>query len=135
MHARLLAVDVAAYNHEDLTLVMSELSRLSTSQQNEVIYTSLHVSYTFHQLMEYVRQQFFLLYQEDVQGPYTALAFGNECVGLCTWDGHDVVLADLDHAYYFEDSQEQLLTFIDFWVDFYETTPEDFFSGLERAYD
>lgn len=130
---RLLAVDVAEFNHDDLTSVMKEISRLSVSKQNSLIHESLHVSYTFHQLMEYVRQQFFILYQEDEEGPYSALAFGNECIGICTWEGHEDVPSDLDNAYYFENTHENLLTFIEFWVDYYETTLEDFFQELEYA--
>ena len=133
MNAKLLAVDLTEYNHEDLTSVMMEISTWNTQQQNNVIYDSLHVSYTFHQLMEYVRQQFFILYQEDEEGPYSVLAFGNQCIGIATWQGHEKVPSDLDHAYYFEDSRENLLTFIDFWMAYYGTTLEDFFQDLEYA--
>jgi len=141
LKARLLKVDVAEYDHNDLTKVMLDLSRLPASIQNQVIYESLNISYTFDQLMEYVRQQFFILYQEDEEGPYSALAFGTQCLSMATWSGHDVLPSDLDETYYtdewLDDDEtlrcEHLLTFIEFWVDYYGTTIQDFFAGIEKA--
>jgi hypothetical protein len=141
LKARLHEVDVAEYDHLDLTSVMSDMSKLPTSRQNKVIYESVKVSYTFHQLMEYVRQQFFILYQKDEEGPYSALVFGRGCLSLSTWDGHEDFPSDLDETSYtpefLDDGEtlrsEHLLTFIEFWVEHYRTTLQDFCAGLEKV--
>lgn len=117
------------------------ISKLPISTQNHLIFKSLHISYTFDQLMEYVRQQFFVLHQEDEAGPYSALAFGNECLSIATWTGWDTYPLELDDTFYtpdwMEDGEtlkcEHLLLFIEFWIEYYRTTLGDFLSDLEHA--
>lgn len=133
------SVDIKEYDHNNLTFVIKEISILPPKVQNNVIHSATRQSLTFHQLMEYIRQQFYILHQEDDEGPYSALVFGNTCISIGTWDGHEKSLSDLDEMYYTdvwnEDGEslrvEHLLVIIEFWIDFYETTLEDFFSSLE----
>jgi hypothetical protein len=141
--SRLLDVDIAEYDHWDLPKVVIKMSKMTAFEQNNMIYDALKVYLTFDQLIEYIRQQFFLLFHEDEEGPYTALAFGNQTLSIATWDYQDVYPSDLDDTNYTDVyvehghflRSEHLLRFIDFWIEYYNTTLEDFFSELEHATD
>lgn len=139
LSADLLKVDRAEYDHCDLPRVMRDLSLLKPNVQNRLIKNSLGVEKDFDQLVEYVRQQFFILHQIDEDGKYSALGFGNHCCSVMTWEEWDVRPESLDDVNLTPTEEngdlkcERFLQFIEFWMNYYGGDLEHFLDGIEVA--
>jgi len=138
---RLMMVDKHEYDDSDLVKVLQDISQSKPYMQNAIITTSLKVNYTFDELLEYIRQQYFILQHEDEEGPYSGLGFGNECISMTTWDGWDenpTEVIDTDITPTTLPKSKVLRTahlweFIEFWKDYYNLGFSDFLDGLEVA--
>jgi hypothetical protein len=86
----LRTIDAAHYDHPQLTYVMEVLGNLDPSSQKIVIMSALTIPITYSQLMDHVRQQFVVLRQQDRDGSYCGLGFGEKCVSIATWNSHNL---------------------------------------------
>ncbi len=131
-------VDAGKYDHSLLTSVLRHLYAIDSAEQKMIMKTALLSDMSFNELMEHIRSQFIVLQQEDAEGQYCGLGFGEECVSVATWKTWDTP----DHAdmvkttklcYKDHDGKkrcDQFLDFAEFWMELNEASFGEFLSGI-----
>ena len=123
-------------NYRDCRLVdaLREAAKLSPSAQETLIFNITSMRKNFDDYLEYVRRMFFVLKQNDEEGQYCALGFGDECISVATWDeDFPDNVSDIDFTSESATDPAQcryLEDFMKFWLSYFGADPIDFLSDL-----
>ena len=131
-------VDAANYDHPNLFRVMKHLGALEPHFQDIVVKTAIDVDMTYEDLLEHVRAQFIILKQNDEEGKYCGLGFGEKCTSVATWNDWEIPehAADVDITkicYADADGNLRcghLLDFAELWMDVNNASFQEFLDGI-----
>lgn len=134
-------VDDKGYDSNLTCKVLQHLGCLDERTQRVVIKVALGVDASYEELMDHVRGLFKVYKQNDEEGQFCGLGFGNSgnCVSVATWEGWDIPehadQVDITEQVCYKGADGQLrcghlLDFAELWMDANEASFSEFLDGL-----